>query len=47
MDVSLTFTMGENGAICGTIATVAKEIAGAISGIAGGLFGIVQAVSCK
>ncbi|PPJ52835.1 hypothetical protein CBER1_11544 [Cercospora berteroae] len=47
LDVSVTFDEGENGAICGTIATVAKEIAGAINGIAGALFGVVQAVSCK
>ncbi|KAI5363636.1 hypothetical protein Slin14017_G056000 [Septoria linicola] len=47
MAVEVSFGMGENGAICGTIATVAKEIAGAINGIAGGLFGIVQAVSCS
>ncbi|KAM3414302.1 hypothetical protein BST61_g10955 [Cercospora zeina] len=47
LDVSVTFAEGENAVICGTIATVAKEIAGAINGIAGGLFGVVQAVSCK
>ncbi|CZT16161.1 uncharacterized protein RCC_02002 [Ramularia collo-cygni] len=46
LDVSVSFTQSKDSVICGTIGEAGAAIVGAINGIAGGFFGVVQALVC-
>ncbi|KAK4612211.1 hypothetical protein CLAFUW4_12931 [Fulvia fulva] len=47
LDVSVSFMKNRDSIICGTAAAASGAVVGAINGIAGGLFGFVQALVCN